>query len=285
VAARLVFASATVLLIAVGSETAAASRARAAATQCVYFENPADLWRMASAVFVGTVASSRLTGQRGVHVTVEIGTFKVERSWKARLPAEIEVGNERSWEVGTKYLVFAGGTPLSTTTLCDWAMPLEKAKARLDWLSGTVSLKDIYDVMLRQSYHAWPASVRVVAQTGIPMPTLRGASKDWLAYFNGVPDEFLRFATEQVPTAPHPLDDSLLPAGTQLRRGDVKPSADDRSIFAFSPVLYTRQGLDAFVYYEARCWGICGEGGYAWLHRDTLQSAWRVAKRVQRWVS
>jgi hypothetical protein len=37
-------------------------------------------------------------------------------------------------EKGTQYLVFAAGKPASTTLLCWWTEPAERATAKIEWL-------------------------------------------------------------------------------------------------------------------------------------------------------
>jgi hypothetical protein len=54
---------------------------------------------------------------------------------------------------------------------------------------------------------------------------------------------------------------------------------------AFSAGLLTDDQLNALVYYEARCGGLWGEGGYVWLRRDTAKSSWRIAKKIIAWIS
>ena len=144
---------ATVVIIATAGSSSASARSRSSSPQCVGFENPADLYRIAEVVFIGTLVSTQPTGNSQPHSTRDIATFKVERSWKARLPPEIHVGSDRAWPAAKQFLVFAGGKPLSASTLCHWAQPVDAAKDRLDWLSRTVKLVDIYAVMLRQGYH------------------------------------------------------------------------------------------------------------------------------------
>ena len=278
---------AIVSLLAAGSAPTATERPRHA-SQCVTFENPAELYRRSEVVFAGTVVATRATGATTEHSIVAVGTFKVERSWKAQLPAEIRVGNDQPWVVGKQYVVFGGDKAVSTSTQCRWAQPIEEANAKLDWLSSTVRLIDIYSVLLRQSYHgvqrAAPAAW-TVHEAGIPMPTLRGSSSEWLAQFSGMPEELRRFAMEKQPAIPHAIDQSLLPPGTPLGRSEAKDRPGDPMTIAFSSVLYTREGLDALVYYDAVCGGLCAEAGYAWLHRGNHQGPWRLAKKVVRRVS
>ena len=62
------------------------------------------------------------------------------------------------------------------------------------------------------------------------------------------------------------------------RVGDVARVCS-RGWLAFSDVLLTGNRLDALVYYEAHCGGLCGETGYAWLHRDSVVAGWTLARR------
>jgi hypothetical protein len=103
--------------------------------QCMTFDKPEELFARADAVFVGTVVATKPTGERGDHAIVDIATFRVERTWKGRLNREIRVGADRSFERGTKYVVFAAGKPLSTSILCKWAEPEHRAKTKLEWLA------------------------------------------------------------------------------------------------------------------------------------------------------
>ena len=100
-------------------------------SQCVMFEKPDELWARADLVFLGTVLETKPTGNRGDHVTVEIATFRVDRSWKGKPEKTPQVGGDQPFEKGTQYLVFAAGKPPSTTLLCRWTEPAERAKAKL----------------------------------------------------------------------------------------------------------------------------------------------------------
>jgi len=66
---------------------------------------------------------------------------------------------------------------------------------------------------------------------------------------------------------------------------EFKSRFDATGWISFSDVILSREGLDALVYYEAQCGGLCAEAGYAWLHRDTRQSRWSVRLRVVRRMS
>jgi hypothetical protein len=106
-----------------------------ARAQCVEFEDPAELFRLSDAVFVGTVVATEPTGAQGSHVIVSIATLRPERTWKGRPGREVRVGSDVPFEVGKKYVVFAAGRPLSVSILCRWAENIDRAKRKLDWLA------------------------------------------------------------------------------------------------------------------------------------------------------
>jgi hypothetical protein len=59
------------------------------------------------------------------------------------------------------------------------------------------------------------------------MPTLRGVSSEWLAQFDGMPDELRQFAMEKQPATPHAIDQSVLPPGTRLRPSEATNRPSD----------------------------------------------------------
>ena len=103
--------------------------------QCVTFDKPEDFYRLSDAVFVGTVIRNAPTGAKGSHEMVDVATLRLERSWKGVRSREVRVASDVALESQKKYLVFAGGNPLSTSVLCRWTEPIDEAKAKLDWLS------------------------------------------------------------------------------------------------------------------------------------------------------
>ena len=108
-----------------------------ASAQCVLFDKPEELFAHNDTVFTGTVVMNEPTSARGEHQIVAVATLRVDKSWKGRLEREVRVGSDAAFEVGKKYLVFAGGKPLSTTILCRASEPIERAKSKLDWLAAT----------------------------------------------------------------------------------------------------------------------------------------------------
>jgi hypothetical protein len=143
---------------------------------------------------------------------------------------------------------------------------------------------NVYRVALEQLYHGGRGSTFPVTDMAIAMPRLTGAWSEGLDAFASVPAELRRMASQQTPSALHPIDASMLPPGIRIvpaaTRTDPKASW-----IALSPVLYTRDGLDALVYADAYCGSLCAEDGYVWVHRETRSSPWRLAKRVSRRVS
>lgn len=102
--------------------------------QCVIIDQPEKLYAAADLVFLGTVLSKKPTGTQGFHVTVEIATIRVDQVWKGKPGKQIDVGGDALFDQDVQYLVFAGGTPPSTSLLCRWTEPVDRAKAKLDWL-------------------------------------------------------------------------------------------------------------------------------------------------------
>jgi hypothetical protein len=104
-------------------------------SQCVIFDNPDELWAVSDLVFLGTVVATKPTGIQGFHVTVEIATFRVDKAWKGKLDKVVEVGGDAAFEKDKQYLVFAAGKPASTSLPCRWTEPVDRAKAKLEWLA------------------------------------------------------------------------------------------------------------------------------------------------------
>ena len=103
--------------------------------QCVEIEDPAELFMLSDAVFVGTVVAIEPTGAQGSHVIVSIATLRPERTWKGPPSREVRIGSDVPLEVGKKYVVFAAGRPLSVSIPCRWAEVVDRAKRKLDWLA------------------------------------------------------------------------------------------------------------------------------------------------------
>jgi hypothetical protein len=159
----------------------------------------------------------------------------------------------------------------------------------------------LYAPLLAERYHATSASQMVVKDKAVPMRPLQGSSSEWLRQFDDVPSELRRAASEPPRTKPHRLDASLFPAGTRLVSAEsvetiftgsgIENWSAFRSQFrsqgwlAFSDGLLAGDQLNALVYYESGCGGLCGEGGYVWLRRDTVGSPWRIAKKIVSWMS
>ena len=54
----------------------------------------------------------------------------------------MRVGADRLFEMNKKYLVFAAGKPLGTSIQCRWTEPVDRAKAKLDWLAKRPASRD-----------------------------------------------------------------------------------------------------------------------------------------------
>jgi hypothetical protein len=158
---------------------------------------------------------------------------------------------------------------------------------------------DVYAVMLKLRYQAAPGAALSVKDVTVPMPTLSGSSPGWLGQFREVPRALRDAARQPMPTTEAPFDRALLPRRTRwIPEQDIertlgrdpnnwrtfKPRHGTDGYLSLSKVLFTPEGLDALVYYEARRGGY-GDGGYVWLHRQTAQSVWSVRKKIVSWMS
>jgi len=110
--------------------------------QCVVIEDPADMFRTAEAVFVGTVKATEPTGARGFHIVMHRAAFEVERVWKGRLKRFETVGTVEALQPGKRYVVFAGGkresgssVSLTTSLECGWSELEPEAQRKLQWLA------------------------------------------------------------------------------------------------------------------------------------------------------
>ena len=117
--------------------------------QCVAFADRAEMWRLADAVFVGTVRKSEPTGIRGFHVVMHRASFEIDRVWKGQVRQLETIGTVEAFKPGTRYVVFAtmssepesfGAQRSLTTSLeCGWAEPESETGPNLRWLSDKVS--------------------------------------------------------------------------------------------------------------------------------------------------
>jgi hypothetical protein len=102
------------------------------ANACRCFEPPppTEAYKSSTAVFVGTVVSGSLEGDYGRRYE-----FKIEESLKGKLNDKVEIftGRDsgicgRSFQIGEKYLVYAGGSQEKlSTTICDRTKPYDFA--------------------------------------------------------------------------------------------------------------------------------------------------------------
>jgi hypothetical protein len=154
----------------------------------------------------------------------------------------------------------------------------------------------VYSAMLELRYHAVPGSKLLIREEPVPMRAISGSQTDWLRQFDDVPEVLRRAASQDSPAKTLKLDPAWFPAAARfiseraIQEVFAGGGAANWSVFqqkyrsqgwlAFSDVLVTKDGLDAFLYYEAACGGLCGEGGYAWLKRDPNTSRWSLVKRI-----
>jgi hypothetical protein len=107
------------------------------------------MFRLADAVFAGTVRKSEPTGATGFHIVMHRASFEIDRVWKGNVKQFETVGTVEAFEPGRRYVVFASisseaqsagpGRGLRTSLECGWAEVEGDAVRNLRWLSGKVS--------------------------------------------------------------------------------------------------------------------------------------------------
>jgi uncharacterized protein (TIGR02145 family) len=111
--------------------------------QCVVFEDPADMFRVADAVFIGTVRQTEPTGDVGAHIVMHRASFAIETIWKGDVKTLEMVGTVEAFQPGKRYLVFAGASPetsrstgdgLRTSLECGWAEIEDARSPKLRWI-------------------------------------------------------------------------------------------------------------------------------------------------------
>ena len=107
--------------------------------QCVEFDDPASLFEQSAVVFVGIALGVKPTGLHGEHVMSHRATFRVERIWKGELQRQYLVDADGAFAVDKRYIVFAGGSPLSTTLQCKWSELEAEARHKREWLAAKPS--------------------------------------------------------------------------------------------------------------------------------------------------
>ena len=162
---------------------------------------------------------------------------------------------------------------------------------------------EVYAALLSGAgYHGIPGSRMLVKREWLPMPPVSEAAvPQWLKEFEAVPAE-LREALRRSAVLPAgAVDPSLFPVGTKFISSQEIAAVftgalqDNWAVFkrqyrsegwvSFSDVLVTSDSLDALVYSEASCGGLCGEGAYIWLHRKAPGSPWAIMKSVTTWIA
>jgi hypothetical protein len=159
---------------------------------------------------------------------------------------------------------------------------------------------DAYATLFLLKFHGTPASTMVVRDVAVRMPTVSGASAEWLTQFDDVPAALRLSVSQAAPTKARPWDAKLFPPGTmliseqvisQLFAAGIEPGWSafrqryGSGLLSLSEILFTPDGLDALVYYEAHCGGLCGESAYLWLHRSATQGHWSINRRIVRSMS
>jgi len=157
----------------------------------------------------------------------------------------------------------------------------------------------IYAAVIGLSFHAVPGSTFAVVDRTIPTRPVSDLIVRELKAAR-VPDALLA-AVRGPLVGDEPLGPSVLPDGTRavskVQVEGLSGSADANlwarfrrevgatGVLSFSAVAFSPDRLDAVVAYEAYCGGLCGEGGYVWLHQQGSSGRWVVVRTFATWVS
>ena len=187
------------------------------------------------------------------------------------------------------YLAIAGVmVGLSTTPACT-------SSGR----SGS-SEREVYSAVLEHvlsDHHPWFLAVQD-STIALP-PTDRATAEDWIHAYDVVPLN-LRVQLRTVSAQPLSVRKLDLPVATILFSRKTVNRLDggnapwlvglqmlatgNRGILGFSPVAFSPDTSQAFVYYTYHCGGLCGHGVALWLFRHP-GGHWYVAKDILFWVS
>lgn len=155
-------------------------------------------------------------------------------------------------------------------------------------LAALLQATSLHAPLLDERYHGALGSGFAIIEVTIAMPSLATMAEDRWQRFDGLPLEIRRLATRPTPTKPGKLDPSAFPAGTRFVPAQAIASsgfANRGAWLAFSSPIVSKDGLHAFVHYRAECGGLCGEEGYVWLRRSSIEGAWQLALELTSRVS
>lgn len=187
------------------------------------------------------------------------------------------------WRPGKVAIGVVGG--LVATTLS--RSPLSGQSVTTD---QSLAEPGIYGCLLKALSDQPQHSVLVVEL--LPVPLVRPTESQWDRFGPGAAALRLKGSLAE---AGVPFSPAWFHAGTQLASRDEiqKALALDRSAWvpfrqqfsadgylALSRPLMSDDGLHALVWYRRQWCRICGDGGYAWLHRQSKSDEWRVEQRL-----
>jgi hypothetical protein len=146
----------------------------------------------------------------------------------------------------------------------------------------------VYAVVFEQRFHGALATNMPVSRMTVALPPpIRSGLERWaeerrsalLAKFSDMPSDLRDALRRSTSAKPVLLDVTLLPPGKKI----VPEGTDPR--LELSEVRFGKNRLDALVYAQWMCQGLCGEGGYFWIRRNTSDSPWFLFRRVVDWMS
>jgi hypothetical protein len=161
----------------------------------------------------------------------------------------------------------------------------------------------VYAALLSTAgYHGVQAAGMLVKDEWLSIDPIGDSTvPEWLAEFDVVPGELRQTLRLPRVSETATFDRALFPAGTRFISKRLIDAVFSQSgpegwpefrrrykadgWISYSHVTATSDGLDAFVFVEAHCGGLCGEGVYHWLHRVRPGAAWSIMKSITRWIA
>ena len=159
---------------------------------------------------------------------------------------------------------------------------------------------DVYAALIASIHTRQIPDTLLVGDSTLQFRAPQGGVPRWRTQFDAVPAELThgletlsrsRRASAQL-SLPRPVRivsaDALREIFSPRMRGGWQEFhrryPNQRGYLRFSPVAFSADTLDALVYYESHCGGLCGRGEAVWLTRRA-SAHWRVRKVVGCWVS
>jgi len=159
----------------------------------------------------------------------------------------------------------------------------------------------LYQSVLVRLFSGTLPETLIIESRTIPIRSMSSSSAAYRRQFDEWPAPLIQALTSGTVESPRLLTPGLFPKNTRLiPRGEIERVFERgldgwdlfpkifhgaRSWQRFSHPVFTRDELDAVVYYEHSCGSLCGQGAYIWFHRDRHNLSWRINAEIIAWMS